>query len=102
MIFGVTIEVKLKSKSEPMKPLSPGAFARGAAGATGGAPCHCGGGRAPLPLRRRRAGTLARLGAVARRLVALVPTLVVLALAKARVRLILPGVRLLLGAVRLA
>ena len=43
MIFGVTMELKLKSKSEPMKPFSPGCFFRAAAGAPGAA-CHPGGG----------------------------------------------------------
>jgi len=50
MIFGVTNELKLKSKSDPRKPFSPGCFVRGAAGLTPAIPCHCGGApAAPWP-----------------------------------------------------
>ena len=50
MILGVTKELKLKSKSEPRKPFSPGCFVRAAAGFTPAIPCHCGGGvLAPWP-----------------------------------------------------
>ena len=65
MIFGVTKEVKLKSKSEPMKPLAWPAALEFAADAA--AACHCGAAR--LALRGRVALVLAgvREGGVLRR-----------------------------------